>query len=246
MEPTPERHFGARQDAYFERADEAHYAWQTEGPYFAATEAALLLAVPPAGRLLELGCGEGGNLYHLAGRAARAFGVDRSLDKLRFARARLQAARFFRADAARLPVRDGAMDAVLIRDLLHHLPDRAAALREAHRALRPGGAITVIEPNGRSPLIWLQGALVAEEREAWGSTGARLSADLRAAGFSDVALERRQPFPAHRVVLHHRYGRPALGRLDGARRIFDGLDALAQRLLPRAAWLYLVARAERG
>jgi len=245
QQPAKPRGFAAEQDDFFESADEAHYRWQTEGPYFAATEASLLEVVSPGERLLEIGCGEGGNLFHLEGRASQSLGVDRSHAKLRFAKLRLPATGLSRADAAALPVRDAAFDSVLIRDLLHHLPDAGPALREAMRVLRPGGALTVIEPNGRSPLIWLQGALIAQERQAWQSTEARLSDQMRAAGFADPAIEARQALPLHRLALHYRFGKPALGGIRGVRRLFDGVEAVAQRVLPRAAWLYLVARARR-
>ncbi|MFB6121416.1 MAG: class I SAM-dependent methyltransferase [Halobacteriaceae archaeon] len=48
-------------------------------------------------------------------------------------------------DAARLPVRDGAADAVVVADAFHHLPDPENALAEAFRVLRPGGAIVIRE-----------------------------------------------------------------------------------------------------
>jgi SAM-dependent methyltransferase len=44
-----------------------------------------------------------------------------------------------RADAARLPVRDRAFDAVTAVNVLYHLPDPMPALHEAHRVLRVGG-----------------------------------------------------------------------------------------------------------
>ncbi|MCW8141747.1 MAG: class I SAM-dependent methyltransferase, partial [Planctomycetota bacterium] len=71
------------------RADPAHFDWQTALPYAAAREAALLAELAaPGGRLLEIGCGEGGNLFHLRGRAAALFGIDRYAAKVAFARGR--------------------------------------------------------------------------------------------------------------------------------------------------------------
>lgn len=48
-------------------------------------------------------------------------------------------------DAGKLPLRDGAVDAILIVDALHHLPDRNGAIAAAARALAPGGVLVVQE-----------------------------------------------------------------------------------------------------
>lgn len=50
------------------------------------------------------------------------------------------------ADAAALPVADGTIDHVLALDVLEHLPDPEASLREMARVLRWGGSIVVQVP----------------------------------------------------------------------------------------------------
>src|SRR5262245_59979158 len=67
-----------RQLAYHEEADPAHLAWQTSAPFFAETEARLVEGVrcDPGERLLEIGCGEGGNLHHLRRLPGARYGVD--------------------------------------------------------------------------------------------------------------------------------------------------------------------------
>lgn len=50
-------------------------------------------------------------------------------------------------DAAAIPVRDGALDAVTMLDVLEHLPNPAAALAEARRVLRPGGCLLISVPH---------------------------------------------------------------------------------------------------
>jgi demethylmenaquinone methyltransferase/2-methoxy-6-polyprenyl-1,4-benzoquinol methylase len=64
-------------------------------------------------------------------------------------------------DAGRLPVATASVDAVLVVDALHHLPDPDRALREAARVLRPGGVLVVREFD---PGTLLGRALVAAER----------------------------------------------------------------------------------
>jgi demethylmenaquinone methyltransferase/2-methoxy-6-polyprenyl-1,4-benzoquinol methylase len=46
-------------------------------------------------------------------------------------------------DAARLPVRDRAVDAVVVVDALHHVADAEGAVAEAARVLAPGGVLVV-------------------------------------------------------------------------------------------------------
>jgi SAM-dependent methyltransferase len=246
MEPA---RFRSVQADFFREADSAHFRWQTEGPYFAATESALLGGVTLSARerLLEIGCGHGANLVHLRrrlGPAARLFAVDFSAERAGFA-ARAAGARVTCADAGRLPFCDAAFDAVLIRDLLHHVPDRAAVLAETARVLAPGGRLTVIEPNGRNPLMALAAAAEPAERGMLSSTAERAMDECARAGFGRLALERRQPLPLSRLVLHYRLGRPSLGARAGVARALRGIETLAERL-PRGLWAYFIIRGVRG
>lgn len=49
-------------------------------------------------------------------------------------------------DALRLPFGDGTLRAIVMTDVLHHIPDVGRFFREAERTLRPGGAVLMIEP----------------------------------------------------------------------------------------------------
>jgi SAM-dependent methyltransferase len=107
---------------------------------------ALLDAAPPAGRVLEVGAGPG-----FLEDAARERRPD-----LRWIASDLHAAAWndLAADAGRIPLRPGAVDAVLGLDVLHHLPDPASFFREAARVLRPGGRVALVEP-WITPLSWV-------------------------------------------------------------------------------------------
>src|SRR5215831_2407204 len=207
MRSTNSPRIVALQTAYWRDVDEAHFDWQTENPYIAGTEAALLgsVEVKPGERILEIGCGEGANLRHLLRRApdARYYAVDFSLNKVRFARDRLKAATAV-ADGALLPFCGGSFDAVFVRDVLHHVPDRSAVLNEAVRILKPGGRLTLIEPNRRNPLIALMAVAIPEERGMLASTRERLVGEVGATGARIASVEPSQPFPISRLVLHYR------------------------------------------
>jgi SAM-dependent methyltransferase len=236
--------FVQQQRRYWNGADHARFDWQTRNPVMAPAEAALLerVAPRPGERILEIGCGEGANLHHLRGRGAIRFGVDFSRAKTAFAR-QATAAHTVTADASRLPFADASFDAVLIRDVLHHVADPQAVLDEARRVLRPTGRLTLLEPNVGSPAILLQATLVTAERRLLGSTRGRLRKLVAAAGFT-IALESADnPFPIDRVLLHPRMGLPALAELPFVERALRLIDSVARRLLPPRVWMYLVFEA---
>jgi ubiquinone/menaquinone biosynthesis C-methylase UbiE len=62
-------------------------------------------------------------------------------------------ARFERGDALSLPVADDSFDAAVSTQVLEYVEDVAGALREAHRALRPGGRLLVLDTDWDS-IVW--------------------------------------------------------------------------------------------
>jgi SAM-dependent methyltransferase len=99
------------------------------------------LVPAPAGRTLEVGCGEGRVARDLLAHGHAVVGVDASAALV--ARAREADARgvYLVADAARLPLADGSFDLVVAYNSLMDLDDLDAALAEIARVLRPGGRL---------------------------------------------------------------------------------------------------------
>ncbi len=114
---------------------------------------ALESAAPP-GLVVDAGCGWGTLAVRLAqgGRAVVAFDLDprRLAGARRAASATGVAARivWVRADAAYMPVADGAAAAMALGEVLEHLADDGAAAREAARALAPNGVLVATVPAG--------------------------------------------------------------------------------------------------
>ena len=110
------------------------------------------LALPAGARVLDLGCGEGRHVHGASAAGFDTVGVDLDLGDLARARERLAEvpppapAAVLAADALRLPFADGAFDAVIVSEVLEHIPDYRAALAEAGRVLRRDGLLCVSVP----------------------------------------------------------------------------------------------------
>ncbi|GAA4023280.1 class I SAM-dependent methyltransferase [Allokutzneria multivorans] len=94
-----------------------------------------------SGVCLEIGCGTGVHAAVIRELGWTPAGIDLSSGMLRHARGRLPVAR---ADAGRLPVRDGSVPAVVTVMVHTDMPEYPAVLREAARVLRPGGVLVHI------------------------------------------------------------------------------------------------------
>ncbi|MBG0568242.1 class I SAM-dependent methyltransferase [Actinoplanes aureus] len=91
---------------------------------------------PGSGRCLEVGCGTGVHAEQLRALGWTPVGVDLSSGMLGYAAGRLPVAR---ADATRLPIRDGVLDAAVAVMVHTDMPGYPGVLREVARVLRPGG-----------------------------------------------------------------------------------------------------------
>jgi len=95
-------------------------------------------------KILDVGCGTGANLLMLS-KYGEAEGVDISEDALSFCRERgLDKVRL--AAGEELPYEDGTFDLVTALDVVEHMDDDLAGLREMRRVLRPGGRALLFVP----------------------------------------------------------------------------------------------------
>jgi SAM-dependent methyltransferase len=108
---------------------------------------------PDAGTFLEVGCGTGQVLRALAQAvpSLRLTGVEGSLTGLRFLVGRVPQLEAIQATATALPY-ESEFDVVGAFDVLEHLPDDAAAMREIARSVKPGGGVLLTVP--QHPRLW--------------------------------------------------------------------------------------------
>lgn len=98
--------------------------------------------------VLEVGCGLGTDGAQFAKAGAIYTGIDLTDAAVELAKRRFELFQLpgtFRvSDAERLDFPDNTFDIVYSHGVLHHTPDTAAAVREIHRVLRPGGKAVVM------------------------------------------------------------------------------------------------------
>jgi SAM-dependent methyltransferase len=102
------------------------------------------------GNVLDIGCGAGNMIHHLA-RYGRVQGVEVDARPVAMARARGYDVR--QGDATRgIPFDDASFDLVTALDVIEHVDDDAAILREAYRVARPHGILAISTPAFQS--LW--------------------------------------------------------------------------------------------
>jgi len=95
-------------------------------------------------RLLEVGCASGAVLEAAAKKGWQVQGVEYSQDAAREAQDHGVTVHVGGLEDAKLP--DASQDVVFMGDVLEHVPDPSATLREAARLLAPGGALALRGP----------------------------------------------------------------------------------------------------
>ena len=176
---------------------EKMWGWDTSAGRTRASRRARLLTegalLEPGKTALEIGCGTGLFTEQFATTGVNLVAVDISGDLLQRAKARS----FPKGNVTFLEKRfedctlNGPFDAVIGSSVLHHL-DTAEALPKIRDLLKPGGRLTLVEPNLLNPQVWLERALprffpyVSPDEIAFLRWSLRT--ELLATGFTDVRI----------------------------------------------------------
>ena len=190
--------------------------WRAEAPHLwwgDAVDARFLVADALRGlhnvRVLDIGCGAGVLLSEAAATNIRV-GIDHSIEAVHLAGRLEPSLRLCRADMLALPFQDAAFDVVVFCGMLEvpQREEKAHAVRELARVLRPGGRVLLTTPNRRYPRYRRHDLMVTYEE---------LQAVLRP--YFDVQIRGFNPFPPFPYFLPNK----VLARVPGIWRILVGL-----------------------
>ncbi len=163
------------------------------------------LAELKAGEIvLDLGSGGGMDAFIAAsrvGETGRVYALDMSDEMLTLARGNAvkvgaKNVEFLKGEMESIPLPDASVDVIISNCVVNLSPDKSAALREAHRVLRPNGRLAISDIVTSRPVpSLLKGSLTA-----WAAcVGGALSEGeyrnhLTAAGFRNVHIEREREY----------------------------------------------------
>lgn len=110
-----------------------------------------------ARRVADIGCASGYGTAALTGTGQDrrlVIGLEPDASQIRQAGRQFPRLPLLRGDAGTLPIRDGAVDAVVLLDVLEHVAEPSTVIAEVRRVLRPGGYVVISVPHA-SPLEFL-------------------------------------------------------------------------------------------
>ena len=182
----------------------------------------------PAGRVCDVGCGEGARLERLAELGWTGTGVEPDARAATLGRERGLDVRTGLLAGQAFPV--GSFDAVTLGHVIEHVPDPLEMLTEARRVLAPGGRLAVATPNAAGAGARRWGAAwrgLEPPRHLQVFTPASLHALARAAGFA-AATVRTTARMAAVIHLESTSGRLAMGGASFAAAERRAAEAFAQ------------------
>jgi ubiquinone/menaquinone biosynthesis C-methylase UbiE len=210
-----------KSELYFEDIGDSFEAFMSA--YDVSRRQALLQrfldSVKPSGKALEVGCGTGALTPVLLNRGLSITVGDISKKLAETTAARLNVIGI-ECDAMQIQLPDRSQDLVMSSEVIEHVPDPAAALREMARVIAPGGYLAVTSPNRLwYPLLWIAQKshlrkFSGNEIWLWPAAARRI---ISAAGLNIIQMSGCHLFP---------------WQIPGAKKVLPLFDAYGTQLWP--------------
>jgi 2-polyprenyl-3-methyl-5-hydroxy-6-metoxy-1,4-benzoquinol methylase len=122
-------------------------ALQTDHRESRLRKAAAMILSEPAGRLLDIGCGNASFSAGFLGAGFTVAGVDMTEGQIAVARAHGIDARVHDLGSGPLPFPDQSFDVAFAGEVIEHIVDTTAFLSDIRRVLKPRGCVVLTTPN---------------------------------------------------------------------------------------------------
>ena len=237
------------QDKFHQRADRKRLLNRIRNPFIKVKEERIAelianaIKASPGRKVLEIGCGEGANYYHLEKKlpGIQYVGLDCSSEKIDCLLEYFSGVEGVCADALQLPFEATLYDFVLCRDILHHVDyAREEMLKEAIRVLKPNGKLVIFESNGKSIINCIFRLFYQVERGMKESSPEKLR--RLCSKYGEVEVDYIEVSFFLRALAFF-FGWPegvlkyAVMPIYGIARVWE---SLMQRLLPKSRWTYMM------
>ncbi|MCX5716025.1 MAG: class I SAM-dependent methyltransferase [Candidatus Omnitrophica bacterium] len=235
-------------EKYFFHADEDRFHWQTQNVFVARREKELLEGIFKQRRnaaILEVGCGEGANLFFLKDSFQKITGLDFSLEKSKFAKENSGVTAIVQANALFLPFRADFFDIVFCRDILHHVNGKRKIISEMFRVCKNGGRIYIVEANGLNIIGFFQSLLIKVERGMIFNSAKELMKDIKKLLIWHVKITHKHSLPLFRIFMHYRYGKPKLSQAEVFIFCLNLFEKICDFVIPQYFWYYTIIEIEK-
>lgn len=235
-----------RIDNYYNNVNLNRFWWQTKHPYVSLKEQELLenIEIFKNFTVLEVGCGEGANIYNMQQMDYKALftGLDISKNKIDFAQANISDCKFICGNALELPFENQTFDLVFCKDLLHHIDnkDRSKAIDEMYRVCKTKGKIVIIEGNGNKLTNFLFSIIVPIERGMRETTPENLNKLFEIQkNIRPIKIFSAEPSNFFRVVYHYSVNKHLYNN-QFFNIILDTLSLLTKKVIRKKRWAYTI------
>ncbi|MBT3463351.1 class I SAM-dependent methyltransferase [archaeon] len=201
------------------------FHWLTKDKIINEMEIKIISKLPikESHKILEVGCGEGQNIYNLKKRHKKAkfYGIDMAKNRIEFAKTKINDAIFSTQDGRKIEYKDNTFDIVFCRDVIHHMStNRQKFIKEMLRVCKKNGKVILIESNGQNILNNMFSILVKKESELK-NISKKYMINLLKKMKLKFSISHVEKHNLQRLIFHYNYGLNFLTKTNFGKLISD-------------------------
>ncbi|MBT4352473.1 class I SAM-dependent methyltransferase [archaeon] len=201
------------------------FHWLTKDKIINEMEIKIISKLPikESHKILEVGCGEGQNIYNLKKRHKKAkfYGIDMAKNRIEFAKTKINDAIFSTQDGRKIEYKDNTFDIVFCRDVIHHMStNRQKFIKEMLRVCKKNGKVILIESNGQNILNNMFSILVKKESELK-NISKKYMINLLKKMKLKFSISHVEKHNLQRLIFHYNYGLNFLTKTSFGKLISD-------------------------